>query len=52
MTLSGWLQIWLFLLAVLAVTPPLGRYMTLVFSRERTGLDRVFTPVERALSTA
>ena len=37
MTLNGWLQIGLFLLAVLAVTPPLGRYMTLVFSRERTG---------------
>jgi K+-transporting ATPase ATPase A chain len=47
MTLNGWLQIGLYVLAVLAVTPLLGRYMTLVFSRERTKLDPVFGPVER-----
>jgi K+-transporting ATPase ATPase A chain len=47
MTLNGWLQIGSYFLAVLAVTPLLGRYMTLVFSRERTKLDPVFGPVER-----
>ena len=33
MTLNGWLQIGVFLLAILAVTPPLGRYMARVFRR-------------------
>ena len=49
MTLNGWLQIGLFLLAVLAVTAPLGRYMTRVFRRERTWLDPVLRPVERLI---
>jgi potassium-transporting ATPase potassium-binding subunit len=49
MTLDGWLQIALFLLAVLAVTRPLGRYMTLVFERRRTWLDPVLRPVERGI---
>ena len=39
MTLNGWLQIALFLAATLAVTMPLGRFMTRVFNRERTWLD-------------
>ncbi len=47
MTLNGWLQIGLFLLAVLAVTPILGHYMTRVFNRERTWLDPILRPVER-----
>ena len=47
MTLNGWLQIGLFLLAVLAVTRPLGRYMTRVFERRRTWLDPVLRPIER-----
>ena len=47
MTLNGWLQIGLFLLAVLAITPLLGRYMTLVFNRDRTWLDPVLRPIER-----
>jgi K+-transporting ATPase ATPase A chain len=49
MTLNGWLQIGAFLLAILAVTPPLGRYMARVFRRERTWLDPVFRPVERLI---
>jgi potassium-transporting ATPase potassium-binding subunit len=49
MTLNGWLQIGVFLLAILAVTPPLGRYMARVFSRERTWLDPVLRPVERLI---
>ena len=49
MTLNGWLQIGVFLLAILAVTPPLGRYMARVFTRERTWLDPVLRPVERLI---
>src|SRR6478752_1148788 len=49
MTVNGWLQIGFFLLAILAVTPPLGRYMARVFSRERTWLDPVLRPVERLI---
>src|SRR5277367_741009 len=49
MTINGWLQIGLFLLAVLAVTPLLGRFMTLVFSRKRTWLDPILRPVERGI---
>jgi K+-transporting ATPase ATPase A chain len=49
MTLNGWLQIGVFLLAILAVTPLLGRYMTRVFRRERTWLDPVLRPVERLI---
>jgi K+-transporting ATPase ATPase A chain len=49
MTLNGWLQILLFLAAILAVTVPLGRFMTRVFNRERTWLDPVLGPVERLI---
>jgi K+-transporting ATPase ATPase A chain len=49
MTPNGWLQIGLFLLAVLAVTRPLGLYMTRVFERRRTWLDPVLRPLERLI---
>jgi K+-transporting ATPase ATPase A chain len=49
MTANGWLQILVFLLAVLAVTPPLGKYMARVFARERTWLDPVLRPIERLI---
>src|ERR1700704_3104163 len=49
MTLNGWFQILLFLAAILAVTMPLGRFMTRVFNRERTWLDPVLRPVERLI---
>src|SRR5450759_1103163 len=49
MTVNGWLQIGVFLLAILAVTPLLGRFMTRVFNRERTWLDPVLRPVERLI---
>jgi K+-transporting ATPase ATPase A chain len=47
MTLNGWLQILVFLLAVFLVTPALGGYMARVFTRQRTWLDLVARPVER-----
>src|SRR5258708_27307790 len=47
MTANGWLQIIVYLLAILAVTPPLGRFMTRVFNREHTWLDPMLRPIER-----
>jgi potassium-transporting ATPase potassium-binding subunit len=52
MTFNGWLQILLFLSATLAVTAPLGRFMTRVFNRERTWLDPILRPIERAVYRA
>jgi K+-transporting ATPase ATPase A chain len=52
MTLNGWLQILVFVAAILAVTVPLGRFMTRVFSRERTWLDPVLRPIERLIYRA
>ncbi|HEU5095999.1 MAG TPA: potassium-transporting ATPase subunit KdpA [Reyranella sp.] len=47
MTLDGWLQIALFGAAVLLLVKPLGGYMTLVFTGERTFLSPVLRPIER-----
>jgi K+-transporting ATPase ATPase A chain len=49
MTANGWLQIFVFLAAVLLVTRPLGAFMARVFSREKTLLDPVMRPVEKIL---
>src|SRR6185312_15202010 len=49
MTLIGWGQILLFCLVVLALTKPLGGYMTRVFSGERTFLSFMLRPMERNL---
>jgi K+-transporting ATPase ATPase A chain len=49
MTINGWLQIAFFLLLILAVTKPLGVFMTHVFNREKTFLDPVLRPVERLI---
>lgn len=47
MTANGWLQILFFLGLVLAVTKPMGVFLTHVFNRERTFLDPVLGPIER-----
>jgi K+-transporting ATPase ATPase A chain len=47
MTISGWLQIAVFLGLVLVVTKPLGLFMARVFNRERTFMDPVLRPMER-----
>jgi K+-transporting ATPase ATPase A chain len=52
MTANGWLQIGVYLLAILAVTAPLGRFMTRVFNRKRTWLDPVLRPIERLIYRA
>ena len=49
MTANGWLQIVVFLLAILAVTPLLGGFMARVFSRQKTWLDPVVRPLERLI---
>jgi K+-transporting ATPase ATPase A chain len=38
-----------FLLAVTALVRPVGRYLALVFERERTPLDRLLLPLERLI---
>src|ERR1700692_199536 len=49
MTINGWLQIFIFLALIFAVTKPLGVFMTRVFAHERTFLDPVLRPIERLL---
>ena len=47
MTLLGWAQIALFCLIIVALTRPLGGYLTRLFTGERTFLSPVLGPVER-----
>src|SRR5215472_17364113 len=49
MTAIGWIQILLYCAVIVALTKPLGLYMTRVFSGERTFLTPVLRPVEIAL---
>src|SRR6266550_2195132 len=49
MTANGWFQIGIFLALVLAVTKPLGIFMSRVFNREHTFMDLALRPVERLL---
>jgi K+-transporting ATPase ATPase A chain len=49
MTIIGWTQILLFCAIVVALTKPLGWYMTRVFNGERTFLSPVLRPVEASL---
>jgi K+-transporting ATPase ATPase A chain len=49
MTVIGWIQILLYCAIIIALTKPLGLYMTRVFNGERTFLSPVLRPVEAAL---
>jgi K+-transporting ATPase ATPase A chain len=49
MTVIGWLQIILFSAVIVALTKPLGGYMTRVFNGERTFLSPMLRPVEGAI---
>ena len=49
MTVNGWIQIFLFLMLILAVTKPLGVFVARLFNREHTFLDPVARPIERLL---
>src|SRR5271155_556896 len=49
MTPIGLFQILLYCAIVFAITPPLGTYMTSVFSGERTFLSPILRPIESAI---
>jgi K+-transporting ATPase ATPase A chain len=49
MSLNGWLQITVFIAAVLLLAKPIGTYMTSVFERRKTFLDPIMLPCERLL---
>ena len=49
MTAIGWTQILVFCAIIVALTPPVGAYMTRVFNGERTWLSPVLLPVERLI---
>jgi potassium-transporting ATPase potassium-binding subunit len=49
MTANGWLQIGIYLLILLAVTKPMGVFLTRVFAGEGTFLDPALRPLERLL---
>ncbi len=49
MTSNGWLQLLIYLVMLVAVTPPLGVYMTRIFSGEKTWLTPVLRPLERLI---
>lgn len=49
MTFNGFLQLAIYFLVLLAVTKPLGVYMTKVFSGEKTFLSRLLGPLERLI---
>ena len=49
MSLNGWLQIVLFIAAVLLLAKPVGVYLTNVFERRKTFLDPICAPCEKLL---
>ena len=49
MTAIGWIQILLFCAVIVALTKPLGWYMTRVFNGERTLLSPLLRPIEVAI---
>jgi K+-transporting ATPase ATPase A chain len=52
MTFNGILQIAIFCIVVIALTRPLGFYMTRVFNGEQTLFSPLFRPIERGLYAA
>jgi K+-transporting ATPase ATPase A chain len=48
-TVIGWIQILLYGAIIVAITPPLGAYMTRVFGGERTFLSPIMRPLESAI---
>ena len=49
MTANGWIQIAIFAVIIVAITAPLGGYMTRVFTGERTFLSPILRPIERLI---
>ncbi len=46
---ASWLQLGLYLVVLVALAYPLGRYISRVYERKAVGLDRVLGPAERLL---
>ena len=49
MTAIGWIQIVLYCAIIVALTKPLGWYMTRVFNGERTFLSAILRPIEAGI---
>src|SRR5580693_9231745 len=49
MTMNGWIQIALYAVIIIALTKPVGGYMTRVFNGERTLLSPVLRPLEHLI---
>ena len=49
MTINGWIQIALYCALLIAITRPLGGYITRVFNGERTLLSPLLRPLERGV---
>ena len=49
MTFMGWVQIACYCAVIVAITPPLGAYMTRIFNGERTFLTPILRPIEIGL---
>src|SRR5215471_11543090 len=49
MTLNGWLQILIFIAIIIAITKPIGIFLTHVFNGERTFLHPILHPAERLI---
>src|SRR5580700_7390624 len=49
MTINGWIQIALYVVIIIAITKPLGGYMTRVFNGDKTLLSPILRPIERML---
>jgi K+-transporting ATPase ATPase A chain len=49
MTLNGFLQLGIYFMVLLAITKPLGVYMTGIFLGEKTFMSKVFGPLERLI---
>ncbi|HVN53213.1 MAG TPA: potassium-transporting ATPase subunit KdpA [Anaerolineaceae bacterium] len=47
MTLSGWVQILIYFVVLIALAKPLGLFMTRVYQGEKTFLDPIVGPMER-----
>ena len=47
MTVNGWIQIAFYCVILIAITKPLGFYLTRVFNGEKTFLSPVLRPIER-----
>src|SRR6185437_15909332 len=52
MTFNGILQIAIFCIVIIALTRPLGGYMTRVFNGERNLFSPLFRPIERGIYAA